>query len=51
MANTNKQKHHTQSKTKKTSKRQRRTKIIVYIMIIAMILSVFTAGLAYFINS
>ncbi|MCR1834412.1 stressosome-associated protein Prli42 [Oceanobacillus caeni] len=32
------------------SKRQRRQKIIVYIMIIAMVLSSITAGLAYFIN-
>ncbi|UOQ47513.1 MULTISPECIES: stressosome-associated protein Prli42 [Gracilibacillus] len=32
------------------SKREKRTKIIVYIMIVAMILSTFTAGLAMFIN-
>ncbi|MBS7429589.1 stressosome-associated protein Prli42 [Virgibacillus pantothenticus] len=31
------------------SKRQRRTKIVVYIMIIAMLLSTLTAGLALFI--
>ncbi|MBR7796720.1 MAG: stressosome-associated protein Prli42 [Bacillota bacterium] len=31
------------------SKRARRTKIIVYIMIIAMLLSTLTAGLALFI--
>lgn len=35
--------------TKKLSKRERRNKIIVYIMIIAMLLSSITAGLAYLI--
>lgn len=29
----------------KPSKRQRRTKIIIYIMVVAMVLSLFTAGL------
>ncbi|MBU5265332.1 stressosome-associated protein Prli42 [Virgibacillus proomii] len=33
----------------KKSKRQRRNKIIVFIMIIAMLLSTFTAALAMFI--
>lgn len=31
------------------SKREKRMKIIIYIMIIAMVLSTLTAGLAYFI--
>ncbi|WP_461180602.1 stressosome-associated protein Prli42 [Virgibacillus kimchii] len=35
--------------TRKKSKRERRTRIIIYIMIIAMILSSLTAGLAMFI--
>jgi len=35
--------------THKKSKRQRRTRIIIYIMIIAMLLSSLTAGLAMFI--
>ncbi|WP_090853693.1 stressosome-associated protein Prli42 [Paraliobacillus sp. PM-2] len=39
------------NKQRKQSKRQRRNKIIVYLMITAMVLSTFTAGLAYFINS
>ncbi|WP_461177795.1 stressosome-associated protein Prli42 [Virgibacillus ainsalahensis] len=33
----------------KRSKRERRTKIVVYIMIIAMLLSTFTAAFAMFI--
>ncbi|MEJ8765242.1 MULTISPECIES: stressosome-associated protein Prli42 [Oceanobacillus] len=37
-----------QSYTKRQSKRQRRTKIIVYVMIILMLLSTFTYGLAAF---
>ncbi|MBP1969685.1 flagellar basal body-associated protein FliL [Virgibacillus natechei] len=35
--------------TRKPSKRERRTKIIIYIMILAMVLSSLTAGLAMFI--
>lgn len=35
------------SYTRKPSKRERRMKIIVYIMIIAMVLSTVTMGLAY----
>ncbi|WP_157967314.1 MULTISPECIES: stressosome-associated protein Prli42 [Paraliobacillus] len=35
---------------RKISKRQRRNKIIVYIMILAMVLSTFTAGLAFLVN-
>ncbi|MDX8046055.1 stressosome-associated protein Prli42 [Gracilibacillus sp. S3-1-1] len=31
------------------SKREKRMKVVIYIMIATMILSVFTAGLAYFI--
>lgn len=34
---------------RKLSKRERRNRLIVYIMIIAMLLSSFTAGLAYII--
>ncbi|RCW64839.1 stressosome-associated protein Prli42 [Saliterribacillus persicus] len=34
---------------RKLSKREKRTKVIIYIMIIAMVLSTFTAGLAYLI--
>lgn len=34
--------------TRRQSKRQRRIKIVVYIMVIAMLLSTFTAGLAMF---
>lgn len=30
---------------RKPSKRQRRTKVIIYIMVVAMVLSLFTAGL------
>ncbi|WP_255770215.1 stressosome-associated protein Prli42 [Oceanobacillus alkalisoli] len=37
-----------QSYSKRQSKRQRRTKIIVYVMIILMLLSTFTYGLAAF---
>lgn len=32
---------------KRVSKRQRRIKIIVYLMVIAMVLSIFTYGLAF----
>ncbi len=32
------------------SKREKRIKIIIYIMILAMVLSTFTAGLAMFAN-
>ncbi|WP_149867529.1 MULTISPECIES: stressosome-associated protein Prli42 [Gracilibacillus] len=32
------------------SKRQRRIRLVIYIMIVAMVLSVFTTGLAMFIN-
>ncbi|WP_175495378.1 stressosome-associated protein Prli42 [Gracilibacillus orientalis] len=32
------------------SKREKRMKLIIYIMIVAMVLSTFTAGLAAFIN-
>ncbi|MGP4042287.1 stressosome-associated protein Prli42 [Gracilibacillus sp. D59] len=32
------------------SKREKRMKLVIYIMIIAMVLSTFTAGLAMFIN-
>ncbi|RLL48135.1 DUF4044 domain-containing protein [Oceanobacillus piezotolerans] len=35
--------------TKRQSKRAKRQKLIVYIMILAMVLSTITAGLAYFI--
>jgi len=38
-----------QPSKRRTSKRQRRVKIVIYIMVIAMILSLFTAGLASFI--
>ncbi len=31
--------------TRRPSKRQRRMKVIIYIMVIAMVLSLFTAGL------
>lgn len=34
---------------RKTSKRQRKVKIVIYIMIVAMILSMATAGLSVFI--
>ncbi|MRH42134.1 stressosome-associated protein Prli42 [Aquibacillus halophilus] len=34
--------------TRKLSKRQKRIKIVVYIMVIAMVLSTLTAGLAMF---
>ncbi|MFC4022851.1 stressosome-associated protein Prli42 [Oceanobacillus longus] len=37
------------SAPRKRSKRERRNKIIVYIMIIAMLLSTLTAGLAFLI--
>lgn len=36
------------SKTKRKSKRERRMKIVIYMMVIAMILSLFTAGLSFF---
>lgn len=42
----NKQKHHVEAR--KPSKRQRRTKVIIYVMVIAMVLSLFTAGLGAF---
>lgn len=35
--------------TKKLSKRERRLRVVIYIMIIAMVLSSLTAGLAMFI--
>ncbi|WP_152640118.1 stressosome-associated protein Prli42 [Virgibacillus necropolis] len=35
---------------RKASKRERRTKVIIYIMILAMILSTLTAGLALFVQ-
>ncbi|WP_156290855.1 stressosome-associated protein Prli42 [Oceanobacillus salinisoli] len=38
------------SAPRRKSKRERRQKVIIYIMIIAMLLSTITAGLAYFIN-
>lgn len=37
-------------KPRKASKRERRTKIVIYIMILAMLLTVFTTGLALFVN-
>ncbi|HLQ97937.1 MAG TPA: stressosome-associated protein Prli42 [Candidatus Dormibacteraeota bacterium] len=42
---TNKKKN--EEKPRKLSKRARRNRLIIYIMIIAMILSSLTAGLAY----
>lgn len=42
----NKQTRHVAAR--RPSKRQRRTKIIVYVMVIAMVLSLFTAGLGAF---
>ncbi|SDB91922.1 Protein of unknown function [Pelagirhabdus alkalitolerans] len=42
-----KAKQNNQTQTRKPSKRQRRNKIIVYLMIAAMVGSVFTTGLAY----
>ncbi|MFB1050426.1 stressosome-associated protein Prli42 [Paraliobacillus sp. JSM ZJ581] len=51
MAKSTNQNKQMKSKSKKLSKRQRRNKIIVYLMITAMVLSAFTAGLAHFINS
>ncbi|MCM3738791.1 stressosome-associated protein Prli42 [Oceanobacillus luteolus] len=38
-----------QSYAKRKSKRERRTKLIIYIMIALMLLSTLTAGLAFFI--
>ncbi|UFT97704.1 stressosome-associated protein Prli42 [Radiobacillus kanasensis] len=38
-----------QNQPRKLSKRERRMKVIIYIMIIAMVLSSLTAGLALFI--
>ncbi|WP_157724855.1 stressosome-associated protein Prli42 [Virgibacillus phasianinus] len=35
---------------RKASKRDRRLKIVIYIMIIAMLLTVFTTGLSLFVN-
>ncbi|WP_017472254.1 DUF4044 domain-containing protein [Amphibacillus jilinensis] len=46
MAKTKKQKQDQNLKSRKPSKRERRNKMIVYIMIIAMIGSIFTTGLA-----
>ncbi|WP_158591721.1 stressosome-associated protein Prli42 [Oceanobacillus halophilus] len=40
--------HNTQPR--KRSKREKRQKLVIYIMIIAMLLSTITMGLAYFIN-
>ncbi|WP_158633983.1 stressosome-associated protein Prli42 [Radiobacillus deserti] len=48
MANKNVVKH--QNQPRKLSKRERRMKVIIYIMIIAMILSSLSAGLALFIS-
>ncbi|WP_245976771.1 stressosome-associated protein Prli42 [Oceanobacillus arenosus] len=43
-------KQNTQQLPRKKSKREKRQKLVVYIMIIAMLISTITAGLAYFIN-
>ncbi|WP_182199474.1 stressosome-associated protein Prli42 [Paraliobacillus salinarum] len=51
MAKSTNQNKQTGNKPKKQSKRQRRNKIIVYLMIAAMVLSTFTAGLSFLINS
>lgn len=41
-----KQVHQPETNVKrKLSKRERRTKVIIYVMVIAMVLSLFTAGL------
>ncbi|HLR24081.1 MAG TPA: stressosome-associated protein Prli42 [Pseudogracilibacillus sp.] len=36
------------SKPKRKSKRERRMKFFVYVMVVAMLLSLFTAGLSFF---
>ncbi|MFD1850566.1 stressosome-associated protein Prli42 [Oceanobacillus bengalensis] len=43
-------KTNTTSAPRKKSKREKRQKLIVYIMIFAMVLSTITMGLAYFIS-
>ncbi|WP_404452951.1 stressosome-associated protein Prli42 [Virgibacillus necropolis] len=42
--------NHTNNAPRKASKRDRRLKIVIYIMILAMVLTTVTTGLALFVN-